>query len=339
MSNADGPRPRREESDPLADCTVPAGETPRGRCASAIATPARGDAGPVHSTMVMMIEIRELTKRYGNVTAVDGLSFTVGAGRVTGLLGPSGAGKSTTLRLLLGLSAPTSGSASIGGREFRDRPPGAREVGVLLGTSGVYRPHGGNTAREYLTGVARRHGIPLGRLDDVLDIAGLTSAEHRRVATFSLGMRQRLGIACALLADPPVLVLDEPLNGLDQRGLRWARTLFHRLAAEGRTVLVSGQLPMELADMADELVIIARGELVAGQRAARLAVRGRRLPVSVRTPDVAVLSSLLADEGAAVELNEDQSLTVTGLSARRIGDVAFLNVVPLHELAPEIPER
>ncbi|WP_265560414.1 ATP-binding cassette domain-containing protein [Streptomyces hygroscopicus] len=286
-----------------------------------------------------MIEIRELTKRYGDVTAVNGLSFTAGAGRVTGLLGPAGAGKSTTLRLLLGLNSPTAGSAAIGGREFRDCPPGPREVGALLDTHSVYCPHVGDTAREFLTGLARRHGIQHGRVDTVLDETGLTEAGQRRVGTFSLGMRQRLGIACALLADPPVLVLDEPLGGLDQPGLVWARALFQRLAAEGRTVLVSGQLPVELADVVDELVVIARGELVAGQRAARLAVRGGRARVSVRTPDVAVLSALLADEGASVEVNDDNSLTVTGLSAQRIGDVAFLNIVPLHELAPEAPVR
>lgn len=289
--------------------------------------------------MVMMIEIRELTKRYGTVTAVNGLSFTVGSGRVTGLLGPAGAGKTTTLRVLLGLSAPTSGSATIGGREFQDHPPGPQEVGVLLATHGVYCPHVGNTAREYLTGAARRYGVPRARVDALLDEAGLTGAEHRRVGTFPLGMRQRLGVACALLADPPVLVLDEPLGGLDERGLRWARDLFQRLAAEDRTVLVSGQLPLQLAELVDELVIIERGELVAGQRAARLAVRPDRSPVSVRTPDVEVLCTLLTDEGASVLVNDDNSLTVTGLSARRIGDVAFLNVVPLHELTPGTPGR
>ncbi|MET7355806.1 ATP-binding cassette domain-containing protein [Streptomyces mirabilis] len=287
----------------------------------------------------MMIEIRELTKSYGDVTAVNSLSFTVGAGRVTGLLGPGGAGKSTTLRLLLGLDSPTAGSAAIAGQEVWDRPPGARDVGVLLDTHGVFCSHVGNTARECLTGLARRHGIARGRVDEVLNEVGLTDAEQRRVGTFSLGMRQRLGIACALLADPPVLVLDEPLNGLDQRGLVWARALFQRLAAEGRTVLVSGHMPAELADLVDELVIIAKGELVAGQRAARLAVRSDRAQVSVRTPDVAVLSAVLVDEGALVEVNDDQSLTVTGLSARQIGDVAFLNVVPLHELAPETPAQ
>ncbi|MEV6118376.1 ATP-binding cassette domain-containing protein [Streptomyces sp. NPDC052109] len=284
-----------------------------------------------------MIEIRELTKRYGEATVVDGLSFTAESGRVTGLLGPEGAGKSTTLRLLLGLSSPTAGSASIGGRDFRNRPPGPREVGTLLDTSGVYCRHVGNTARECLIGLARRYGLPRDRVDQVLDEVGLTEAEHRRVGTYPLGMRQRLGVACALLADPPVLVFDEPLNGLDHRGLAWAGNLFRRLAGEGRTVLVSGQPPIELRGMAEDLVVIAGGRRVEGRRASLLLGRDNRPRVLVRTPDVAVLTELLADEGASVVLNDDQSLTVTGLTARGIGDVAFLNVVPVHELAPQTP--
>ncbi|WP_176740512.1 ATP-binding cassette domain-containing protein [Streptomyces sp. Ncost-T10-10d] len=282
-----------------------------------------------------MIEIRELTKRYGDVTAVDGLSFTAAAGRVTGLLGPGGVGKTTTLQVLLGLDAPSAGSAAIGGRTYGDRPPGPREVGSLLDTHAVYCPHVGNTARECLAGMARRHGIPRRRVDEVLELVGLAEVEQRRVGRFSLGMRQQLGIACALLGDPPVLVLDEPLNGLDQPRLAWAGDLFRRLAAEGRTVLLSGQLPAELAAMADELVVLARGEPAAGARMARTAGPDGGPRVSVRTPDVAVLTALLADEGASVVLNPDKSLTVTGLSAQRIGDVAFLNVVPLHELTTE----
>ncbi|MFD5798537.1 ATP-binding cassette domain-containing protein [Streptomyces diastatochromogenes] len=286
-----------------------------------------------------MIEIRELTKRYGEVAVVDGLSFTAEAGRVTGLLGPEGAGKTTTLRLLLGLSSPTAGSAAIGGREFFDHPPGPREVGALLDTHGVYCRHVGNTAQEWLIGLARRYGLPRGRVDQVLEEVGLTEAEHRRVGTFSLGMRHRLGIACALLADPPVLVFDEPLNGLDHRGLVWARNLFRRLADEGRTVLVSGQPPIELAGLAEDLVVVAGGRRVEGRRAALLLGGDSRPRVQVRTPDFAVLAELLADTGASVVLNEDQSLTVTGLTAQGIGDIAFLNVVPVHELAPEVPGR
>ncbi|MFE1315877.1 ATP-binding cassette domain-containing protein [Streptomyces sp. NPDC058755] len=286
-----------------------------------------------------MIEIRELTKRYGGATAVDGLSFTAETGRVTGLLGPEGAGKSTTLRLLLGLSRPTAGSAAIGGREFHDHPPGPREVGALLDTDGVYCRHVGNTARECLTGLARRYKLPRGRVDQVLQQAGLTEAEQRRVGTFSLGMRQRLGVACALLADPPVLVFDEPFNGLDHRGLAWAGTLFQRLAAEGRTVLVSGQPPIELVGLAEDLVVVAGGRRVEGRRAALLLGRDGRPRVQVRTPDVAVLAELLTDKGASVVLNDDQSLTVTGLTPQSIGEVAFLNVVPVHELAPEAPGR
>ncbi|MEU6220853.1 ATP-binding cassette domain-containing protein [Streptomyces sp. NPDC047022] len=286
-----------------------------------------------------MIEIRELTKRHGRATVVDRLSFTAEAGRVTGLLGPEGAGKSTTLRLLLGLSTPTDGSASIAGREFRDGPPGPREVGVLLETSGVYCRHAGNTARESLTGLVRRYGLPRGRVDQVLDEAGLAEVEDRRIGTFSLGMRQRLGVACALLGDPPVLVFDEPLNGLDHCGLAWAGNLFRRLAGEGRTVLVSGQPPIQLTGLAEDLVVVSDGRRVEGRRATLLLGREARPRVLVRTPDVAVLTALLADEGASVVLNDDQSLTVTGLTAQRIGDVAFLNVVPVHELVPEKPGR
>lgn len=291
--------------------------------------------------MVIMIEIRELTKRYREVTVVDGLSFTAEAGRVTGLLGPEGAGKSTTLRMLLGLSSPTAGSAAIGGREFRDHPPGPHEVGALLDSHGVYCRHVGNTARECLVGLARRYRLPRGRVDQVLEQVGLTEVEQRRVGTFSLGMRQRLGVAYALFADPPVLVLDEPLNGLDHRGLVWAGDLFQRLAGEGRTVLVSGQPSIGLAGLAEDLVVVAGGRRVEGQRAALLrdgdGDGGPR--VQVRTPDIAVLAELLADKGAQVVLNDDQSLTVTGLTAQGIGDVAFLNVVPVHELAPDIPGR
>ncbi|WNM31448.1 ATP-binding cassette domain-containing protein [Streptomyces sp. Li-HN-5-11] len=286
-----------------------------------------------------MIEIRELTKRYGDVTVVDRLSFTAEAGRVTGLLGPEGAGKSTTLRLLLGLSSPTAGSAAIGGREFRDHPPGPREVGALLDNHSVYCRHVGNTARECLTGLARRYGLPGGRVDRILEDVGLTEADHRRVGTFSLGMRQRLGVAFALLADPPVLVFDEPLNGLDHRGLVWARNLFRRLADEGRTVLVSGQPPIELAGPAEDLVVVAGGRRIEGKRAALLVGRDSRPQVHVRTPDVAVLTALLAEEGASVVVNDDQSLTVTGLTAQGIGEVAFLNVVPVYELTPAIPGR
>ncbi|MFF3328508.1 ATP-binding cassette domain-containing protein [Streptomyces sp. NPDC002888] len=286
-----------------------------------------------------MIEIRELTKRYGEATVVDDLSFTAEAGRVTGLLGPEGAGKSTTLRLLLGLSSPTAGSATIGGREFRDHPPEPHEVGALLDTHGVYCRHVGNTARECLVGLARRYRLPRGRVDQVLEQVGLTEAEQRRVGTFSLGMRQRLGVAYALFADPPVLVLDEPLNGLDHRGLVWARDLFQRLAGEGRTVLVSGQPSIGLGGLAEDLVVVAGGRRVEGQRAAPLLDRDGGPRVQVRTPDIAVLAELLADKGAQVVFNDDQSLTVTGLTAEGIGDVAFLNVVPLHELAPDIPGR
>ncbi|MFC5750629.1 ABC transporter ATP-binding protein [Actinomadura rugatobispora] len=207
-----------------------------------------------------MIEASELTKRYGGVTAVDGLSFTVRPGRVTGFLGPNGAGKSTTLRMILGLHAPTAGTVTVNGRPFRHRPRGLRHVGALLDAGDV---HGGRSASAHLWALARANRIPRSRVGEVLDQVGLADAARRRIGGFSLGMRQRLGIAAALLGDPPVLLFDEPLNGLDPQGVRWVRGLFRTLAAEGRTVLVSSHLMSEMQNTADHLLVIGRGALLA----------------------------------------------------------------------------
>jgi ABC-2 type transport system ATP-binding protein len=217
-----------------------------------------------------MIEARELTKRYGKTTAVSNLSFTVRPGYVTGFLGPNGAGKTTTLRLLLGLNDPTSGTVTIDGRPFRDRPRGLHHVGALLDAHDV---HGGRRAKAHLSALARSNGISKTRVDEVLHQVGLASVARRRIGGFSLGMKQRLGIATALLGDPPVLVFDEPLNGLDPEGVRWARRLFRRLAAEGRTVLVSSHLMSEMQHTADQLVVIGRGELVAAESLQELTSR------------------------------------------------------------------
>ncbi|GGU96359.1 ABC transporter ATP-binding protein [Streptomyces litmocidini] len=275
-----------------------------------------------------MIEVRELTKRYGSTTAVDALAFTVRPGRVTGFLGPNGSGKSTTLRMILGLHTPTSGSVTVDGRPFTDRPRGLRHVGALLDAGDV---HGGRTARAHLAVLARSNRLPLSRVDEVLEEVGLAGAAERRIGGYSLGMRQRLGIAGALLGDPPVLLFDEPLNGLDPEGVKWVRGLFRRLAAEGRTVFVSSHLMTEMEHTADELVVIGRGALIAAESLSEFAARGRRLSVTVGTPDRVRLTALLLGEGAEVE-EEAGLLTVTGLSAARVGELALAHRVLLDQL-------
>jgi ABC-2 type transport system ATP-binding protein len=277
-----------------------------------------------------MIEVDKLTKRYGQTMAVNGLTFTVHPGQVTGFLGPNGAGKSTTLRLILGLNTPTSGTATIGGRPFGDRPRGLRHAGALLDADDV---HGGRSGAAHLSALARANRIPADRVDEVLAEVGLTEAARRRVGGYSLGMKQRLGIATALLGDPPVLLFDEPLNGLDPAGVLWVRGLFRRLAGEGRTVFVSSHLMSEMEHTADHLIVIGRGELIADQSLAEFADPGTRLSVSVRTPDAAGLSALLTAEGASVAPAGETALTVTGMSADRIGELAFRHRVLLWELA------
>ncbi|KUF13632.1 ATP-binding cassette domain-containing protein [Streptomyces silvensis] len=278
-----------------------------------------------------MIEVKDLTKRFGATTAVKDLTFTVRPGHVTGFLGPNGAGKSTTLRMILGLSAPSGGSVTVAGRAFGDRRRGLRHVGALLDAGDV---HGGRSAAAHLAVLARGNRIPHGRVDEVLAEVGLAGAAgRRRVAGFSLGMRHRLGIATALLGDPPVLLFDEPLNGLDPEGVLWVRGLFRRLAAEGRTVLVSSHLMSEMEHTADELVVIGRGELVAAESLARFAARGTGAGVTVRTPRPADLTDVLTAAGATVS-GHGPLLDVTGLDAPRIGDLACRHALPLHELAP-----
>ncbi|MCX5529561.1 ATP-binding cassette domain-containing protein [Streptomyces sp. NBC_00006] len=276
-----------------------------------------------------MIEVKELTKRYGGTTAVKDLTFTVRPGRVTGFLGPNGSGKSTTLRAILGLDKPTSGTVTIEGRPFRDRPRGLRHVGSLLDAHDV---HGGRSAAAHLSALARSNGIPRGRVDEVLQEVGLAEVGRRRIGGFSLGMKQRLGIASALLGDPPVLLFDEPLNGLDPEGVKWVRQLFGRLAAEGRTVFVSSHLMSEMEHTADQLVVIGRGELLAAESLAEFSARGTRQNVTVTTPAATTLRDLLTAEGAAVHVDGER-LTVTGLTAVRTGEIARRHDLPLHELA------
>ncbi|UNO38490.1 ATP-binding cassette domain-containing protein [Streptomyces sp. MST-110588] len=286
-----------------------------------------------------MIEVNELTKRYGSHTAVQDLTFTVRPGQVTGFLGPNGAGKSTTLRLILGLQDPTAGTVTVDGRRFRDRPRGLRHVGALLDAGDV---HGGHSALAHLSVLARSNRIPRKRVAEVLEEVGLASAARRRVGGFSLGMRQRLGIATALLGDPPVLLFDEPLNGLDPEGVKWVRGLFRRLAAQGRTVLVSSHLMSEMENTADQLVVVGKGRLIAAQSLPEFleyAARGARLTVTVGISDTTgttarttALTDALTAQGAEVRTEGGGRLTVTGLSAARIGELAFRHGVPLHEL-------
>ncbi|MFI6843136.1 ABC transporter ATP-binding protein [Kitasatospora sp. NBC_00085] len=279
-----------------------------------------------------MIEVNELTKTYGGRTAVDQLSFTVRPGQVTGFLGPNGAGKTTTLRLVLGLDAPTSGTATVGGVPFRSHNRGLRHAGALLDAGHV---HGGRTATAHLSALARSNGLPARRVAEVLEEVGLAEAARRRIGGFSLGMKQRLGIAAALLGDPPVLMFDEPINGMDPEGVLWVRHLFRRLAAEGRTVFLSSHLMSEMEQTADRLVVIGQGRLIAAESVRDFAARSTRRTVVVGTPQAAELTELLTAAGATVEPEGSagaERLVVTGLPAERIGALAFERRIELSEL-------
>jgi ABC-2 type transport system ATP-binding protein len=276
-----------------------------------------------------MIEVSELTKRYGRRTAVDGLSFTVRPGVVTGFLGPNGAGKSTTLRVVLGLDAPDAGGTTVDGVPFVSRPRGLRHAGALLDAQQV---HGGRPARSHLAALARSNGLPGRRVAEVLAEVGLAEAARRRIGGFSLGMKQRLGVAAALLGDPPVLLFDEPFNGMDPEGVLWLRDLFRRLAAEGRTVFLSSHLMAEMESTADELIVIGRGRLVAAEPLRAFAARATRLAVVVGTPHAAELAACLTAAGAEAVPAGGGRLSVTGLPAERIGALALERGLVLHEL-------
>ncbi|WP_405901031.1 ATP-binding cassette domain-containing protein [Streptomyces sp. NBC_00727] len=279
-----------------------------------------------------MIEVNELTKRYGDKTAVDQLSFTVRPGQVTGFLGPNGAGKTTTLRMILGLDAPTGGGATVSGVPFRSHPRGLRHVGSLLDAGQV---HGGRTAAAHLSALAHSNGISPRRVEEVLHEVGLAEAAPRRIGGFSLGMKQRLGIATALLGDPPVLMFDEPVNGMDPEGVLWMRRLFRRLAAEGRTVFLSSHLMSEMENTADQLVVIGRGRLIAAESVRDFAARSTRLGVVVGTRQTAELTAVLTAAGASIEPEgsaDAEKLAVTGLPADRIAALAFENRILLNEL-------
>ncbi|MGW7693692.1 ABC transporter ATP-binding protein [Streptomyces asiaticus] len=280
-----------------------------------------------------MIEVRGLTKRYGRVVAVDDLSFAVRPGEVTGFLGPNGAGKSTTLRLILGLDAASAGTATVGGRPYSAQPAPLRAVGALLDAGAVLPSR---TARHHLLALAACNGIPRGRVADVLAEVGLESVARRRAGTFSLGMRQRLGIAAALLGDPPVLVFDEPLNGLDPEGIVWIRGLMRRMAAEGRAVLMSSHLMSEMELTADHLIVIGRGRLIADTAMAAFIDAHSAREVLVRGPRTESLRRMLSP-AAEVRTDGADGLVVTGMDAAEIGALAAAGGVELHELTPRQP--
>jgi ABC-2 type transport system ATP-binding protein len=286
---------------------------------------------PASAGNVGMIEVERLTKRFGNVTAVDDLSFKVRPGYVTGFLGPNGAGKTTTMRTILGLDAPTSGTALIGDRPYDRIIRPLHVVGSLLDATAV---HGGRTAFYYLLSIAQSNGLGRQRVNEVLKHTGLQSVARRRIKEFSLGMKQRLGIAAALLGDPQVLIFDEPVNGLDPEGVHWIRELFRSLAAEGRTVFVSSHLMSEMALTADHLIIIGRGRLLADMPMTEFIESNARKDVLVRSPREEELVRLLTSQGASVERQEDGGLAVRNMDASEIGDLAVGQGISVHELTP-----
>ncbi|HYX59796.1 MAG TPA: ATP-binding cassette domain-containing protein [Streptosporangiaceae bacterium] len=294
-----------------------------------------------------MIEAQDLTKVYGGKAAVDHLSFTVEPGRVTGFLGPNGAGKSTTMRLILGLDRPQSGYALINGRRYRDLKDPLHTVGALLEAKSV---HPGRSARNHLLFLAQTQGIPASRVEEVLALVGLQDVADKRAGGFSLGMSQRLGVAVAMLGNPEILLLDEPVNGLDPEGVLWIRNLMKSLAAEGRTVLVSSHLMNEMAVTADHLIVIGRGRLITEASTEDVIARSTDKSVRVRTPDADRLAEMIAAAGGKVVRGDTESgaesgtvrgaengaglLTVTGLEAPRIGELAASASIVLHELTP-----
>ena len=278
-----------------------------------------------------MIEVERLSKHFGRVTAVDDLSFTVRPGRVTGFLGPNGAGKSTTMRVILGLDAPTSGRALVGGRRYDRLIRPLREVGSLLDATAL---HPGRSGWAHLRSMAQANGIGQQRVTDVLRLTGLEGVARRRVGGFSLGMKQRLGIAAALLGDPPVLMFDEPVNGLDPEGILWIRGFFRELAADGRTVLVSSHLMSEMAQVADHLVVIGRGRLLADVSTAELIESSARRDVLLRSPRAGELAGLIKARGGTVTPQDDGALVVTGLDAAAVGDLAAQHGIAVHALVP-----
>ena len=278
-----------------------------------------------------MIEARELTKRYGDKTAVHDLSFTVRPGIVTGFLGPNGAGKSTTMRMIVGLDAPTSGRVTVNGKDYRDHRAPLREVGAMLEARAI---HTGRSARNHLLAMAATTGIGRKRVDEVIDLVGLHEVADRRAGQFSLGMGQRLGIASALLGDPATVMLDEPVNGLDPEGILWIRNLLKHLAAEGRTVFVSSHLMSEMALTAEHLIVVGRGSLIRDVPVAEFIASASSNSVRVRTPDPIRLRALLTGDSVTVSSTTEGQLDVTGLTTDEIGLRAAAAGIALLELSP-----
>ena len=277
-----------------------------------------------------MIEVHEVTKRYGGVTAVDRLSFLVKPGQVTGFLGPNGAGKSTTMRMIMGLCRPTSGHTLIDGRPYRDLERPLRQIGALLEARAV---HPGRTVFHHLLGLAKSNNIPRSRVTANLALVGLEDAARQRSGTLSLGMAQRLGIAAALLGDPPVLLLDEPINGLDPEGIRWMRALIRRFAEEGRTVLLSSHLMSEMALIASHLVVIGRGRLLADTTVEDFVARNSQEFVRIRTPEPERMRDVLTAVGATVRSGPDGTMEVAGASMERVGELIARHRVTAQEIS------
>ena len=274
-----------------------------------------------------IVQTVALTKRFGSFAAVDGLDLTVAPGRITGFLGPNGAGKTTTLRMILGLVAPTSGSATIGGRRYADLPHPAQTVGAALEATNF---HPGRSGRDHLRVLAAASQVPTSRVDEMLDLVGIPAAARKLAGQYSMGMRQRLGLAAALLGNPSVLILDEPSNGLDPEGIRWLRELLRYLASQGMTVLVSSHLLAEVDQMVDDVAIIANGRLVtSGPIETLRGVRSSR----VRTSDPTRLAEALRAAGIAVELGDDGMLAAQTDDLVRVGDLALAAGLPIHELS------
>ncbi|HZL47518.1 MAG TPA: ATP-binding cassette domain-containing protein [Solirubrobacteraceae bacterium] len=280
-----------------------------------------------------MIEIRNLTKRFGDTVAVDDISFDVVPGRVTGFLGPNGSGKSTTMRMIMGLDWPTSGTVTVNERPYEGLRRPLFEVGALLDANAV---HGGRNAYNHLLSLAQSNGIPRGRVDEVIERVGLESVARKRAGGFSLGMSQRLGIAAALLGDPGVMLFDEPVNGLDPEGIRWIRKLLRSFAAEGRTILISSHLMSEMALTADHLIVIGRGRLIADTSVEAFIAQSTKSFVRVRSPQLDELAGAITAQGGSTRPEPDGALAVSGVQISAIGEVARNAGIALHELSPQV---